>query len=126
MGNKNPGEPTASPADMEKPHEHKHLKGGTYFLLYLALVSLTLASFGSTYLKVGEAEMYIALGIACAKTTIVLLFFMHLIEQKFANKMVMIMSMLLVVLMIVITTADVVSRHTFPMAPEPPTTEEGN
>ncbi len=116
----------ATAAEHHEPY-HKHLKGRTYVLLWLALVGLTLTSFGSTFIpNLGNGEMVIALGIACAKTTIVLLFFMHLIEQQFANKMVMIMSMLLVLVVILITTADVVSRHTFPMAPQPPTTEEGN
>jgi cytochrome c oxidase subunit IV len=115
----------SSPHGAEAPH-HKHLSGGAYVLLWLALVGLTLTSFGATFLHVGDFEMVIALAIACAKTTIVLLFFMHLIEQKFANQMVMIMSFLLVLVLVLITTADVVSRHTFPMAPQPPTTEEGN
>jgi hypothetical protein len=42
---------------------------------------------------------------------------MHLYEQRFANRAVMLVSVLLAAILIALTAADVLSRHTFPPRP---------
>jgi cytochrome c oxidase subunit 4 len=53
-----------------------------------------------------------------AKGTLVALFFMHLIEQRFVNRMVLLISVLFIALLVTLVVADVATRHTFPMGPE--------
>ncbi len=55
---------------------------GKIWLTYAALVALTLLSFGISRLDLGAADFVLALVIASAKTMLVLLFFMHLTEQR--------------------------------------------
>lgn len=88
--------------------------------MWAALVGLTLASFLLSRAQLGAAELPAALAIAAAKTALVLLFFMHLVEQRTTNAVVILTAMSYIVLLASLTTADVVTRRTFPRAPTPP------
>jgi len=89
------------------------------FVSWLVLLALTLLSFGTSRLGLGESELFIALGIAVAKTMIVLMIFMHLAEQRFANRLVVILTFLFILLLVVLTAADPATRKTFPPRPDP-------
>jgi cytochrome c oxidase subunit 4 len=96
-----------------------HTSWTRYLATWIGLVALTLLTFAFSFLHTGAWEIPIAMLIAIAKTTLVLLFFMHLIEQRFINSFVVIFSMVLVAMLIAVTTIDVQTRRTFPRAPVP-------
>jgi cytochrome c oxidase subunit 4 len=95
----------------------RHLVTKHYVLVWLALLALTAISYVASRMNLGTLDTFIALAIAATKTTLVLLFFMHLIEQRFSNAMVPIVSFVFVLLLAALTAADVATRHTFPPAP---------
>jgi cytochrome c oxidase subunit 4 len=70
----------------------------------------------------GSLDIAFALVIAVAKTVLVVLFFMELIEHRFVNSMVLIVSAGFVVLLVSLTVADILTRHTFPKGPLPDAT----
>jgi caa(3)-type oxidase subunit IV len=98
----------------------KHMRAAHYTAVYLALVALTLSSFGLSRLHL-PGDVAIALSIAAAKTLLVGLVFMHLIEQRLANRLAPVVAGVLAGILIVLTAADVATRQTFPKGPAPPT-----
>jgi len=70
------------------------------------LLVMTYATVAITYYDFGRLNLWIALGIAVFKASLVLLFFMHLKYDKPFNAMVIIVSMALVMLLIAITLTD--------------------
>ncbi|MRG92182.1 cytochrome C oxidase subunit IV family protein [Polyangium spumosum] len=86
---------------------------------WVALLVLTFLSFGISRVGLGEAELVIALGISVVKTFVVLFIFMHLVEQRFANRLIVILTFLFIVLLVTLTVADPMTRKTFPMRPDP-------
>ncbi|MDC3953936.1 cytochrome C oxidase subunit IV family protein [Polyangium jinanense] len=86
---------------------------------WIALLVLTFLSFGISRLGLGEAELVIALAISVAKTFVVLFIFMHLVEQRFANRLIVILTFLFIALLVALTAADPLTRKTFPPRPDP-------
>jgi cytochrome c oxidase subunit 4 len=86
---------------------------------WLALLGLTFLSFGISRVGLGEAELFIALGISFVKTFVVLFIFMHLVEQRFANRLIVILTFLFIALLVTLTVADPLTRKTFPQRPDP-------
>ena len=105
---------------MTQPH-HSSLH---YILVWLALSALALVTFGLSFLPLGHFDVPVSMAIAFAKTLLVALFFMHLIEQRAANRIVPVVALLLVAILIGITAADVATRRTYPKAPAPPAKED--
>ena len=79
----------------------------TLFGTGAALLFLTVITVAARYVDLGEANIYLAIGIAVVKATLVSLFFMHLRWDRPFNLMVLIGSMLFVVLMMVFCMMDV-------------------
>ena len=79
----------------------------TLFATGLALLFLTVITVAARYIDLGEANIYLAIGIAVVKATLVSLFFMHLRWDRPFNLMVLVGSMLFVVLMMVFCMMDV-------------------
>lgn len=98
----------------------KHLRGTHYLVVWGALVALTLISLGASFLLRGGQDVWIALAIAVVKSALVLLFFMHLVEERFANGLVVIVALILIATLVALTTADPATRFTFPPATIPP------
>jgi cytochrome c oxidase subunit 4 len=55
-----------------------HVSEKTYFLVFGALILLTLTTTGAAYLDLGLLNTPVALTIAIAKALLVMVFFMHL------------------------------------------------
>jgi cytochrome c oxidase subunit 4 len=91
-----------------------------YVVTWGALVLLTAASFGCSLLRLGGWDVVVSLVIATAKATLVAAVFMHLLEERFASRAVLLVAGILLTILIVLTSADVLTRHTFPPAPSPP------
>ena len=65
-------------------HEEPHLiPYSTYILIWLALCGLTLVTVGVAMVDMRHMTLPVALLVACAKSTLVLLWFMHV---KFENR----------------------------------------
>jgi cytochrome c oxidase subunit IV len=96
-----------------------HASPFRYFLVWLGLMVLALGSFLLSRAHLGPLDSVIALAIAAAKTALVVLFFMELIEHRFINSLVLIVSTGFVVLLVSLMVADVLMRQTFPAAPLP-------
>ena len=99
-----------------------HVTATNTLLAWLALVGLTFFSFGASRVGLGAgAELAVALTISATKTIIVLFIFMHLVEQRFANRLIVIVTFLFIVLLVTLMAADPITRKTFPRAPDPST-----
>ena len=92
----------------------KHLSLTNYLFTYVALIALAALSLGLSFIRWGAGDLVVALGIASIKAFLVFWIFMHLIEQQFANRLFMLISILLFILLVSLTAVDVASRHTFP------------
>ncbi len=82
--------------------------------VWLALLALTALSFLLSLAHLGATDVAVALAIAAAKTTLVALFFMHLVEERFSVVMVPVVAAFLLLLLLGLLTTDVATRRTFP------------
>lgn len=113
-------ETSESHVEEERLH-HSHL--GRYALVWIALMILTgLTYWLSRFHFPGGWAITVALAIAAGKSALVALFFMHLWDQRGANRLVFITSIVFVALLIGLTVADYATR--FPLA-NPPESELG-
>ena len=81
-----------------------------YVLAFAALLLLTAASFGASYLHLGAAEIPVALTIAVVKASVVVLVFMHLAGGIFAYRLALIIGVLFVGIMLAFTLLDLLTR----------------
>jgi len=78
----------------------------TLFAVLGMLLVMTFVTVAVSWFDFGRFNLWIALGIAVFKASLVLLFFMHLKYDKPFNAIVIILSMALVMLFIAITLTD--------------------
>lgn len=78
----------------------------TLFAVLGTLLVMTFVTVAVSWFDFGRFNLWIALGIATFKASLVLLFFMHLKYDKPFNAIVIILSIVLVVLFIAITLTD--------------------
>ena len=72
---------------LEDPHHDHHIVGPKiYGLILLALMVLTATTTGVAFLNLGVFSPIVAIGIACIKATLVILFFMHI---KYSSRLMM-------------------------------------
>lgn len=83
---------------------------GVYRNVFIALVMLTALTLALSFLPPGWFHTPVALLIAAAKAVLILLFFMHLVEQRYTNRIVLLVCLLLLGTLIVLTVADVRTR----------------
>jgi cytochrome c oxidase subunit 4 len=102
---------------MQRVH---HVSARATTLTYVALLALTATSFAASRLDLGAFDLVVSLFVAVVKSGLVLALFMHLVEERFASRMVVVASALFVVLLVTLTAADVATRHTSPPAPVAP------
>jgi cytochrome c oxidase subunit 4 len=95
-------------------HVHSALP---YVLTYVALFILTITTFLLAEVRMGEWSFVVAMLIAFTKGMLVVLFFMHLADQKGASRLTLGIAILFVLLLITLSCADVSTR--FPLALPP-------
>ena len=95
----------------------------THVLVWLALMILATLTLLLSRAHFGNLDIAFALVIALVKTLLVVLFFMELIEHRFINSMVLIVSAGFVALLVTLIVADIVTRRTFPKGPLPEATQ---
>jgi cytochrome c oxidase subunit IV len=92
--------------------ENEHHSAVPYFVVWGLLLFFTLLTYWTGRMHLDRWALPLALTIAIAKSTLVVLFFMHLYEQKGANRLVILTSFLFVALIITLTVSDVATRFT--------------
>ncbi len=88
-----------------------------YTLTFVALLLLTTATFLLHYLNAGYWSVVIAMSIALTKSVLIVLFFMHLIDQHASNWIAFVVSVLLLCSLIAIAMLDVFTRGDVEMLP---------
>lgn len=100
-------------------HEHGHASHvARYVIVWIALLALTLGTWGLARFHIpGVWGVAVALGIAAGKSALVALFFMHLWDQRGANRLVFVTSLVFVALLVGLTLSDNATR--FPLSNPP-------
>jgi cytochrome c oxidase subunit 4 len=83
----------------------------TLGLVLSGLLLLTAVTVGVSYIDLGVFNVFLALGIACTKVSLVLLFFMHLKYEGPAIRYSFIGTICFLAIMIGFTFFDVAFRH---------------
>ncbi len=63
---------------MEKQHKEHMIPYGTYVLVWLSLISLTVLTVTIAGIEIGRLALFVALAIAAIKSTLVISYFMHI------------------------------------------------
>jgi cytochrome c oxidase subunit 4 len=101
----------ANESRQEEHNMQEHHGSGRYWLVWGALMVLTLVTVITGRMHIPNFALALALLIATVKGTLVLLFFMHLIDHKGANRLVMGVSVLFVLMMLIMPMADLATRY---------------
>lgn len=97
--------------------EHGHHSAKMYYVTYAVLAFCTLATYTAAQHNFGEWSFALAMFIALVKAMFVILFFMHLWDQKGPNRLTMAIAVVFVLLLITLTLTDAATR--FPLAMPP-------
>jgi cytochrome c oxidase subunit 4 len=90
--------------------EHHVVPVRTYVAIFFALMVFTAITVAVAYLDLGALNNVVMLGIAVAKATLVVLFFMHVRYSTRLIPLVVVGAVFFLLLMFGITMADYVSR----------------
>lgn len=82
----------------------------TYLFVFLALLAFTALTVAAAYVDLGWANNAVALGIATAKATLVVLFFMHVKENSRLIPAVIFSGLFMLLLLLVNLLADYGTR----------------
>jgi cytochrome c oxidase subunit IV len=96
-------------------HEHSEhtdhiVSPGIYLTIILTLLTLTAATVGAAYINLGPLNIVVALAIATAKATLVVLFFMHAKYVPKRTQLVIIAGIFWLALLLFMTMSDYISR----------------
>ena len=93
-----------------KEHAHHIIPLQTYFKVFGALMFLTVLTVLAAKIDLGSFNIVLAMLIAIAKSTLVLLFFMHLYYDNKTNLLFFLGSVLFLIIFIAFTYFDVAYR----------------
>jgi cytochrome c oxidase subunit IV len=91
-------------------HEHHIVGPKIYLLILCALLVLTATTTGAAFINMGVFSPIVALGIACIKAVLVILFFMHI---RYSSKVLMLTvaaGFFTFLVLITMTLCDYISR----------------
>jgi cytochrome c oxidase subunit IV len=98
----------------EAQHREHHEHGlGRYVVIWLALLVLTVVTVVTGKIDLGAANIYVAMLIACTKATLVVLFFMHLLDTGNVNKLIFVVSVIFSVVLVIGVFGDLLRRYTY-------------
>lgn len=97
------------PSDADYERE-AHVPAWRHVVCWLALCVLTIATYSLSGVNLGAWSLLVSLCIAVAKSTVVVLFFMHLWEHRGANRLVFVAAVFFIALLIGGILADVATR----------------
>ena len=90
--------------------EHHIVTPIQYVMVFGTLLLGTLLTVGAAFINMGPLNPIVALGIACFKAVIVILFFMHAKYQSRLIKMTITSGFFIFLVLIVMTMSDYISR----------------
>ena len=90
--------------------EHHIVTPLTYLMVFATLLVFTGITVGAAYIDLGVLNPVIALGIACFKAVIVILFFMHVLYQSRLIKMTLAAGFFTFLVLVTMTLSDYISR----------------
>jgi cytochrome c oxidase subunit 4 len=93
----------------QQPHAVHH-SAVPYVVVWIALLIFTAATYLTGTAHLGKWALTIALAIACTKSLLVALIFMHLRESSGATRLVFATSLVFVLLLLFFTVSDVATR----------------
>jgi cytochrome c oxidase subunit IV len=98
---------------MSEPTKHEHHVVGpkTYGLILLALLVLTATTTGAAYINMGVFSPVVAIGIACLKAMLVILFFMHIRYSSRVMMLTVSAGFFTFLVLITMTLSDYISRN---------------
>jgi cytochrome c oxidase subunit 4 len=99
---------TPPPSGGEDHHQHGP---GRYFVIWGILLGFTVLTVMTGRMDLGSANLPIALGIACIKATLVVLFFMHLSQSSGVNRLVFVVSLVFVMVLMLGVFGDLLTRN---------------
>ena len=89
----------------------------TYIGIFTALMVLTALTVGVAFLNLGSFNPVVALGVACIKATLVILYFMHVKYSSRLTKLTVVLSLFFVMILFAETLMDYASRGFLPPPP---------
>jgi cytochrome c oxidase subunit IV len=100
------------PANVTNPEhaEHHIVQPGTYIAVYVTLLIFTGITVGAAFVDLHVFNPILAVGIACIKAVIVMLFFMHVIYQSKLIKLTVSAGFFTFLILITMTLTDYISR----------------
>jgi len=87
-----------------------HIGMRTYTTVFTALLVLTAVTVAAAFVHMGAFNNVVALGIACTKATLVLLYFMHLRYSSALTRLTVLAGIAFFLLLITLTMSDSLSR----------------
>jgi cytochrome c oxidase subunit IV len=90
--------------------EHHIVTPATYLAVYITLLIATGVTVGAAFIDLGEFNPIIALAIACFKSVIVILFFMHVYYVSRLTKLTVAAGFFTFLVLITMTLSDYMSR----------------
>jgi cytochrome c oxidase subunit IV len=103
------GRPTQAlhPDDRDDQHAHSAVP---YFAVWIALLFFTALTYMTGKQHLGTWALAIALTIACTKSALVALIFMHLKDSSGTTRLVFVTSLVFVAVLLFFTVSDVATR----------------
>jgi cytochrome c oxidase subunit IV len=89
---------------------HATAQRNTYFLVFGALLVLTLTTTGVAFLNLGPLNTPVALAIAMAKAALVMIYFMHLRHSAFLTRVFAGAGLIWLLHFIIFTMSDYLTR----------------
>ena len=106
-----PTQPSSSAVTPPSAHEEEHEDHSPrYFKTFGALMVLTVLTVAVAQLDLGFLNLAVAMLIACTKATLVILFFMHVIDADKIIKVTVAAGFIWLVIMFVFTIQDFATR----------------
>jgi len=91
-------------------HVHKVVPPKVYLAVWGSLLFFTALTLGVSYLELGVFNAVAAIGIAVVKSTLVVLFFMHIRYSSKLTKLTICSGVFLFLVLITMTLTDYISR----------------
>jgi cytochrome c oxidase subunit 4 len=96
---------------MEKEPLLRGFRMRTYVMAWMGLLGLTAIAVGVVRLRFTNFALLIAIAIATVKSGLVVFFFMHLKEESWIVKVMLLLALLALALIILLTFSDILFRE---------------
>lgn len=95
---------------MEKEHKTHIIPYGTYVLVWLSLISLTVLTVTMAGVDFARLSLFIALFIAAIKSTLVISYFMHIKFDDAIFKVFLLITLITLASIFILTSTDIFFR----------------